>query len=621
MQTRTAAGACSQGHALLIVLVSVSTCLVLLAATANRTLSTSLLNERNNQYTAGVFAAEAATEKVIARMKYDFLLGDLTYITNNLSIYRNSPPTASEDPYWGRYVFSDGQGNQGRTHVSCLSATIYTNLQSQYAGLYGWQTKYRVLSNAQESNSRYSIVNAVQQDIELDSIPVFQFAIFYNGLLEFTWAAPLTVNGRTHANSNIFVGSASDLTFNSTVTTAGLIARTNWAGHTTSEYRGRITYNGSPGYSTNCQVMYLPIGTNNTAEAVREIIQMPPGARPTGPPTGEDVTSALGAQRFYNKAQIVLLVSNDTVTVSLKTAPADTTPIVTSVSYTSNNYSPVASAFPFLALTNSFTDQRESKVVVASDIDVSKLSRWIATNSQVNTKFPNSGGVYNWGIYPNILYAADNRTVPASKLTAIRLRNGSIIPTNMAPSGQATGFTVATPNPLYVQGHYNCPNSGHRGTTNTTQTFPAALVSDSLTILSTNWADSKSAGSFTSRDAVSTTINAAILTGIVYSTGGGDEAFSGGVVNLPRLLEDWGNGSSSIVLTLNTSIVNFFNSLKATNQFQSPGIYYYAPQRKFSFDQNFRNYAKLPPGTPTLGTVFRAKWTAPPPNTTNYAGL
>jgi hypothetical protein len=29
---------------------------------------------------------------------------------------------------------------------------------------------------------------------------VFQFAIFYNSLLEFTWCAPMTVNGRTHAN-------------------------------------------------------------------------------------------------------------------------------------------------------------------------------------------------------------------------------------------------------------------------------------------------------------------------------------------------------------------------------------------------------------------------------------
>ena len=91
-------------------------------------------------------------------------------------------------------------------------------------------------------------------------------------------------------------------------------------------------------------------------------------------------------------------------------------------------------------------------------------------------------------------------------------------------------------------------------------------------------------------------------------------------MNLPRLLEDWGNGSASVVLTLNTSIVNFFNSTRATAQFQQPGVYYYAPTRMFSFDQNFMNQAKLPPGTPILDVIQRTKWSTPPPNVTTYAG-
>ena len=112
--------------------------------------------------------------------------------------------------------------------------------------------------------------------------------------------------------------------------------------------------------------------------------------------------------------------------------------------------------------------------------------------------------------------------------------------------------------------------------------------------------------------ACNTTVNAAILTGIVYSTGGATGQFSGGVMNLPRLLEDWGNGGST-TLTLNTSIVNLFNSLRATTQFKDPGTYYYAPTRQFSFDQNFMNSYKQPPGTPMLNVVLRSKWTVPPP--------
>jgi hypothetical protein len=119
--------------------------------------------------------------------------------------------------------------------------------------------------------------------------------------------------------------------------------------------------------------------------------------------------------------------------------------------------------------------------------------------------------------------------------------------------------------------------------------------------------------------ASSTTVNAAILTGIVPSTGSGATQFSGGAMNLPRLLENWGNGGS-VTLTLNTSMVNLFNSTRATNMFQNPGVYYYAPTRQFSFDQNFLNYSKQPPGTPMLSVVLRSKWAVPPPNIVTYAG-
>jgi len=191
----------------------------------------------------------------------------------------------------------------------------------------------------------------------------------------------------------------------------------------------------------------------------------------------------------------------------------------------------------------------------------------------------------------------------------------------IAGNNQPSGFTVATPNPLYVWGnYYNCPNTGFAGTSNTTTAYPASLVSDALTILSGNWVDSASNQSMGSsgggvRTATSTTVNAAIITGVVYSTGSGLTQYSGGVQNLPRLLEDWGNGGP-VTLTLNTSIVNLFNSVRATHQFQAPGAYYYAPTRQFSFDLNYLNYTKQPPGTPQLGFVARCKWAAIAPGTT-----
>ena len=492
----------SAGYAMLLVMIIAACCVLVFASTISRTVTTVRLNDRNNQYTAGLYAAEAATEKVIARMKSDFPSGGNWLLTNNLTSYKATVPTTAENAYWGNFQFSDAQGNANQTYVQCISATGWGPLSSQYAGLNGWTNIYRVLSNAKSTGSTgATIVNAVQQDIQFDSIPVFQFAIFYNSLLEFTWCAPFIVNGRTHANGSIYVGSCQNLTFNSAVTCSGWLGKTNWDGKTTSQYTGALNYNGSPGYSTNAQVLQLPIGTNNTPAAVQQIINMPPA--------GEDPNSAMGQQRYYNKAEIVLLVSNSTVTATLKTSASDASPTVITGLYSSTNYNGVATNFPFLTLTNpssssspNFTDQRESKTVVTTQIDIGKLNQWIATNSRVKTKFPSTGGVFDPTVCPppNILYVADNRTNSSSQLPAVRLIDGSVIPTNMVSTGPS-GFTVATPNPLYVLGNYNCPDSGALNGTNTSKTFPASLVSDALTILSGNWADSHSGDTFSSTGA------------------------------------------------------------------------------------------------------------------------
>ena len=421
--------------------------------------------------------------------------------------------------------------------------------------------------------------------LDMFTIPLFQLSIFFNGLLEFTWNATLTVNGRVHANGNIFVGSSSDLTFNNTVTCTGVLVKTNWDGHTVASMTGNITYAGTPGYSTNTQALPIFSG-GSTPSDCREIINQPPA--------GETLIWGLAYGRYYYKAGVVLLISNSTVTAMFKSAPGDN-PTVLAVPYVPTDYAGVTSNFPFLSLSNTFTDGREArKTVKVTQIDIGKLDTWLRTNQWVLAKFPPlSPGC------PNVLYVADNRTTLANELAAIRLSNAAIIPTNMTPQGP-TGFTVATPNPLYIWGNYNCPDPAALGSTNTSSSFPASLVCDALTILSPGWNDAVSGASLSSRRAVTTTVNAAILAGMVYSTGPDANSFSGGVVNLPRLLEDWTGNN----LWLNTSLVNLFNSARATNQFQSAGVYYYAPTRRITFDANFTNPLKLPPGAPSLGYII-----------------
>jgi hypothetical protein len=222
---------------------------------------------------------------------------------------------------------------------------------------------------------------------------------------------------------------------------------------------------------------------------------------------------------------------------------------------------------------------------------------------------------------------ADRRNVGANKLSVVRLVNGARLPVN-----GGRGFSVATQNPLYVKGNYNVTADGTHfayipdSTTNSGTCVPAALLCDAITILSSTWTDSLSTSIQTVN--VSNTVNAAVITGNVPSTGTTTTTFSGGVQNLMRMLEDW----SGDYLILNTSIVVLYASQMATSQFRNPkdwttptpapvNPYYKPPYRQWGFDPNFYDPAKQPPGVPTALVPIRFNWTTPPPGTvTNNVG-
>lgn len=144
-------------------------------------------------------------------------------------------------------------------------------------------------------------------------------------------------------------------------------------------------------------------------------------------------------------------------------------------------------------------------------------------------------------------------------------------------------------------GNYNASGSSLNNGTNVVNTVPAALIGDSITALSTSWSDSNTASTaLSSRNPSATTINAAVVEGIVPTYGAN---YSGGEENFIRLQENW---SSSTALTYNGSIVVMFPSQYATNRWQLTGIYYTAPRRNFAFDLNFTDLNKLPPLTPRV---------------------
>ena len=619
------------GFALLMVLIMAGISIAILGGIMYRGYTVALLNQRNNDYNTCCIAAEAAIEKVFANMAWDFQSYGYGMVSSNLTGYQNSYP--NEDPYWNNFVFSDGNGNGNHTYVN-----FYTNfsgmLPSAYAGKFTTNAPvYRIMSNARLANSQYNVIGTAQEDVLLAKVPLSNFAIFYNGLLEFSQCAAMVVNGAVMANGtngSIYVGTSASLVFNSGVSCCGTLTAplvdgltSGWTPGTPSSWN--TTFNSVPGYSTNVQSITVSLGTTNNSDS-HFLIEMPPA--------GEDPTSTVGVQRLYNQAQMVLIVTNNiisgsitnpTVYLKLQNSPnglvpgSDPSPYT--ATYTNATPSFLSTNLPFLSLTNTTYDQREQDTNIITQINVTNFATWVQTNITVQNKLPSSAGVY-----PTILYVADRRTGNAKQLSSVRLVNGFQLPSN-----NGLGFSVATPNPLYVNGNYNVQTASSAanasaGTSNTTYTVPAALLSDALTVLSPNWADSEGftaySQSSTANDAADMTINAAIVTGTMPSTGTSGTTFSGGVHNLPRLLEDW----SSHTLWLNTSILRLWNSQMATNQFRNPAgfnptpvnPYYNPPTRKYSFDLNFINPAKVPPGIPVALVPLRFAWTVPPPNTINY---
>ena len=547
-------------YTLLIVMMFTTISLLVLGSALNWCMTNSRLNDRNNQYYSTAAAAEAATEKILASVSRDYTQQGESLVFASLGNYRLDVPTAAENPTWGGFQFSDAIGHNNRTYVERIAAASYVPLQSQYQGIYGLASTYRVISNARMTGTPYDITAAVKQDVQLASIPVFQFAIFFAMDLVINPGPNMTVTGRVHGNQNINLQPVNTLTFLSHVTAAGQIIQNKHTNDPTVRNlsSSHVTFQGE--HDANTSALTLPIGTNNSPTAVQAIVEIPPDT--------EDPNSLMGKQRLYNKADLIILVSNSTVTVK---------------SGSFNNFAttvPDSEWSGFINTNVSFYNKREARTVKTTEIDIGKFKSWSQTNSNLKPALGNRD--------VRSIYVADLRPQSGSTESGVRVKNGQSLP--------SLGLTVATPNPLYVQGHYNAP-AADLGTTNTSPTLPAALIGDSINILSTAWNDTNSGLAISSRNAADTTINAALLGGIVPSNG---SSYSGGVENFPRFLENW----SGDTLAYNGSMVVMFYSKLATAPWGTSDVYS-PPTRQWTFDLNFMDVTKLPPGTPEVRALIR----------------
>lgn len=216
----------------------------------------------------------------------------------------------------------------------------------------------------------------------------------------------------------------------------------------------------------------------------------------------------------------------------------------------------------------------------------------------------------------------NNSPADAPNNYGIRLYNGSELISSNATHPAIKGLTVVSDQAVYIRGDYNSVNKK-----------PAAVLADSINVLSNAWPldDSFSKGYTVSatpslnglqniptyvysfdtprdagnnfyyqRPASSTTINAAFLAGI--------DLTGGGLNNYPRFHEDWFNPNNSVraTLTYRGSMVSLGLPKRVNGPFCGSGTsngtancnIYTPPFRNWDYDTDFNNAANLPPLTP-----------------------
>jgi type II secretory pathway pseudopilin PulG len=173
------------------------------------------------------------------------------------------------------------------------------------------------------------------------------------------------------------------------------------------------------------------------------------------------------------------------------------------------------------------------------------------------------------------------------------------------------GFTVVAENPVYVQGDYNS-NSGdtvwNSNPVDVTHSA-AAVIADSVTLLSVNWTDDQSMSkpnSLSPRTTARTNYRMAIASGKNINfpqppsaAGKNDFGTDGGVHNFLRYLENWNGG----LIYYRGSMVSLYYSEYSTGLFKCCSLVYTPPARNYSFDEDFLTPSNLPPGTPMLQDI------------------
>lgn len=558
---------------LLVLMASLAAAAVMGAAMVQRNAGVDYRGTRVN------YAAEAGADNVMAQLETAMLDGVIT----DPELAAITPPTLTG------FTITTSAARTG-------AAVPRTIANGPFTGLIGLNQQIDITVSAVDATRNRS--DAIVS-VNAQSIPLFQFGVFYEKDLEIHNGPPMTFAGWVHTNGNLYLSSANTY-FQDIITTPRSVF---WQRKAYNDRLNGVYINNAagtpvalnfdsrsdpsgPAFSAKSNTNFngrlmtgvmgvtaLRLPLPNTMDPVELIKPRNAG----DDPTVRKVKMAWKAD--YHITVDLNLLTTPCAPGAMAVLPARTTPDVPSGDCD----------LIFKGYRNRFVDGREDVGVDVFEIDMGRLMAWM----DVAPGTRGSSIMY-------ITFVNGSATDPNRDYPAVRIRNGRTI---------TRPFTLATSAPLYIWGNFN--DIGWR---------PTSFLGDAITFLSNQWTDAAhtsyantaatgemwvyaaiAAGhSATPCDWQDATCNPALSTPPALTSNG---SYGGGLENFPRFLEDWGGSSSGRYLHYRGSLVSLFEAQQAKLHRWSWRGYYNPPQRDWQFETRFRDPTNLPPGTPMAGSV------------------
>lgn len=633
------------GQAFIVAMLILAIISSITAVAIVRTTGSARLNARASDFAEGERVADAAVEYAYGVWKKAIQANDGPLTSADLTALNPTFPTI---PNYAELTNTVAEPDSQLKIAPADQYGAITNTPAKYfqylddfpgwrGFVYNYSATVKIKATTGLSKNKY--ITGTKRMFQYIEVPLFQSMFFFEDDLEIYRPAPMIVGGLVHSNHRLLVSgsadvSGSEITFQGHVSYADAdpkndpnnagsklpgytfkeppVGAPTWSGISAAAAPGKMeeatfSSGGVSAQLAKSQGRYEPLGTkpasvidptdsNPNNDSYHELIE---SAVTSGPGSGPD-PGPIAKRRLNGKAGIIVTVAGTAAAPTVTVTPQNGTTL------TPQQETDLKAAFTG---RSTIYDARETKNVDVANFDVSKLTPVLNAASGFN------GVVYLQDTTPKVTSGSGADTEPRT----VRLTKGGVLPDG--------GLTIASPNPVYIQGDYNTgtttnPNAvpaNSTGNVNNTDSpvvpgytrKPSAVVADAVMFLSNNWSDANASKTLTNRAATNTTYNTAILAGFTPSgwqpPSGSAYGYSGGANNFPRFLETW----SDDTCTYYGSMVELYKSEIFTGRWDTGSIYS-APKRRWNYDTLFNNTP--PPGNVDAVVISRGSWARLGPN-------